>query len=433
MSDLERLIAHLDPESAQFATAALGWLLPHGGDLDDLTQIELQDFLWLQLPAAWPVPIELQLGVAEALAELFTLSGHRRLAEVCRSPRTRAVFGAWAEGLGPTAYRQAMEASGVEPPDTGRITWSHLMGTGEGEVRREIGKLLETRIDQGAVQPGTWGWRAYATELTDEFLITPHERWPDRLPIQVVEEARLHIWLLRGSPGRRVLLQPVVPQLAREAEPSPEALALLEPLRWLLERLRDGLALTKKGRLPLSVVVPAAALFGWTRDRPPRSEREVPRLSAAFGLLQAAGLAGIKDRRAYTTALGCRALEEPAVLWRTVLGEVFGGEGFAAAVAELAAALLLRYSEPLLVDLLLTLIHTALAGEWSTPDGDAFNAVDLACVLGPWLTAGEAYGCVRQTTGPGGHAVALTLLGREVVAAALRARALRPHRLAQEG
>lgn len=273
MNNLERLIAHLDPQSARFATAALDWLLPQGGDLDDLTQIELQDFLWLQLPAVWPVPIELQLQVAEALAELFTLSGHRRLAEVCRSPRTRAVFGAWAEGLGLTAYRQAMEASGVEPPNTGRITWSHVMGAGEGEVRREIGRLLEARIDQDAVRAGSWEWRAYAAELTDEFLVTPHERWPGRLPLQVVEEARLRLWLLHGSPGRRVLLQPVVPQLTREAEPSPEALAMLEPLRWLLERLRAGLVLTKTGRLPLSVVTPAAALFGWTRDRPPAPSR----------------------------------------------------------------------------------------------------------------------------------------------------------------
>ncbi|WP_267593866.1 hypothetical protein [Carbonactinospora thermoautotrophica] len=432
MNNLERLIAHLDPQSARFATAALDWLLPQGGDLDDLTQIELQDFLWLQLPAVWPVPIELQLEVAEALAELFTLSGHRRLADVCRSPRTRAVFGAWAEGLGLTAYRQAMEASGVEPPNTGRITWSHVMGAGEGEVRREIGRLLEARIDQDAVRAGSWEWRAYAAELTDEFLVTPHERWPGRLPIQVVEEARLRLWLLHGSPGRRVLLQPVVPQLTREAEPSPEALAVLEPLRWLLERLRAGLVLTKTGRLPLSVVAPAAALFGWTRERPPRSEQEVTRLSAAFALLRAAGLVQIEHRRAYTTALGNRAIEEPAVLWRVALGEIFSGEGFDAAVAELAAALLLRYTEPLLIDLLLTLIHIVLAGEWNTPDGDTFNAVDLACVLGPWLTAGEALGCVRQTAEPGGHAVALTPLGREIVSAALRARALRPRRVPLE-
>ena len=71
MSDIERLIGQLDPQSAQFATAALDWLLPQGGDLSELTQLELQDFLWLQLPASWPVPIGLQLEVAQALADLF--------------------------------------------------------------------------------------------------------------------------------------------------------------------------------------------------------------------------------------------------------------------------------------------------------------------------------------------------------------------------
>lgn len=431
LSDIERLIGQLDPQSAQFATAALDWLLPQGGDLSELTQLELQDFLWLQLPASWPVPIGLQLEVAQALADLFALAGRERLAEVCRAQPTRAMFAAWAEGMGLGAYRFASQASGVEPPDTSQVVWSHLMGTGEGEVRREIGRLLEADVLAGRVVPDTPGWLVHATRLTDEFVTTPQPAWPGRTPLTVVREARVHVWLVTGNPGRRALLEPVAELIRDEPAVGADALALLGPLAWLLERFRADVCLTRTGRLPLSVVLPAVEHFGAERDRPPRSERELPELSVAFALLRSAGLVDVDDRRAYVTAQGYAALSDRSTLWNQVLAEVFGGDELADTAIELASALLVRYGDPIPLDLLLTTVHTALAGECGPGDA-TIGPAELAVELEPWLGLAERLGCLRQDAVEGGYIVGLTPVGRDLALGGLRARALRPRRMAAE-
>jgi hypothetical protein len=74
--DIDRALASLRTESeeaaANDASAALGWLVgEHGPAL--LNEARLQEFLWYVLPAKFLMPVEDQLGVAEALGRVLDL------------------------------------------------------------------------------------------------------------------------------------------------------------------------------------------------------------------------------------------------------------------------------------------------------------------------------------------------------------------------
>ena len=75
---LETLLAGLDRPSADLAREAVGWLLPVGADLTHLSQVELQEFLWYQLPLKWLAETSDLHEIAWSLADLLAAAGLER-------------------------------------------------------------------------------------------------------------------------------------------------------------------------------------------------------------------------------------------------------------------------------------------------------------------------------------------------------------------
>jgi hypothetical protein len=106
-----------DPDAAEPAAAALGWVAPDG-EAGQFHQRFVQDFVWYRLPVkGWTDEGE-HLEIAAGLAGLFDELGMEHYADLCRSATTRDVIAAWHrdERSGFAAYRKAVDASGIDAP-----------------------------------------------------------------------------------------------------------------------------------------------------------------------------------------------------------------------------------------------------------------------------------------------------------------------------
>src|SRR5690606_11867579 len=115
-----------DAEAAGRAERALDELLSEGG-LADLTQHDLQSYLWYNLvDGAEPH------RTAAALATFFELAEMNRYAAVASSDQTAEILHTYEEkgsAAGMKAATKAMDASGILPPDLPELEWSELMGS----------------------------------------------------------------------------------------------------------------------------------------------------------------------------------------------------------------------------------------------------------------------------------------------------------------
>jgi hypothetical protein len=84
------------------------------------------------------------------------------LRRACRSATTREIIAAWHrdEKAGFAAYRKAVDASGIDAPDTEVLVWGEVMSVEESDARDHIAVTLEQAIADGELVPGTRGWRA---------------------------------------------------------------------------------------------------------------------------------------------------------------------------------------------------------------------------------------------------------------------------------
>jgi hypothetical protein len=62
-------LAREDPEAADEAKAALGWLT-NGAGLETVSQLKLQEFVWYALPVKWPMTTGELIAVTRALGRL---------------------------------------------------------------------------------------------------------------------------------------------------------------------------------------------------------------------------------------------------------------------------------------------------------------------------------------------------------------------------
>ena len=69
-------------------------------------------------------------GAARHLADFLEAVGFARYAAIARGEHTRQVIAAWDTDVsdGYRAFRDAMSASGVEPPDLPDLRWGVVMG-----------------------------------------------------------------------------------------------------------------------------------------------------------------------------------------------------------------------------------------------------------------------------------------------------------------
>src|ERR1700744_5552557 len=167
-------LAREDPEAADEAKAALGWLT-NGAGLETVSQLKLQEFVWYALPVKWPMTTGELIAVTRALGRLFSMVGMERYAEVCLSPGTEQILTAYGEGheAGIAAYAEAVENSSTAPPDTSLLAWGSVMGPEEGAAYDACAAAVELAIASGELSSGARGWRAKRAALIDPWITTP--------------------------------------------------------------------------------------------------------------------------------------------------------------------------------------------------------------------------------------------------------------------
>lgn len=338
------------------AMSAFEWMGWKGAGSLRLRRYDVQLFVWYTLPRKFLAPLEHKRDVVAALADTLDRLGGRAAtyAQVCRAPETDELLCAW-ETDDPAAwrrFRELLDRSGIEPPDTDLLEWGQVMGLEEARAREQVATALEEAVEDGRLAPGGSGFRRRRAEVANTALLEPAGDGDGRTLIDAVHAERFERWLerghTRGSARRRSIIEPVAELVAAAAPPSdPEAArAVLAPTRWLLERAEDGIALTQTGALNRALV--REAVERWPAWWPselfgrPNREDDVSALHLLHGLLRRLRLVRRSGRRIVATARGRALFGDPPALLAALAAELLSGHGFHAACAELAVALMLN-------------------------------------------------------------------------------------------
>ncbi|MFE3854905.1 hypothetical protein ACFXPN_27700 [Streptomyces griseorubiginosus] len=400
----------------------LGWLVPDGDPVGSLAQQDVERFCWYELPVKWAAEPAEYPHILTALAELLEDVDRPRAAAVCTSAATRAILDAWQRSPdeGRAAFRRAVDASPVTPPDTVLLVWGPVMGIAGAVARSNASRMLEQALDDGVLVPSARGYHTARTRHLDRWLTTPHPAHDGRAPLDAIHSERRREWAEAPPAARRRLRSRLTNLFATAPEVPGDA---VEPLRWLLESVGDGVALTQAGYLPRALVVEAAERYDWyLPGMVPRTEYDVPRLVELHQLARTARLLVKRHRKLSLTARGRRHLADPALLQATA-AQAWFGDGVRAEFAEAGAAALLGGEHTL--DALTSAVHDLATEAFTHADGSTPQPDDTRHVLWQWLLPGEALGFLsyrdlRRST------IALTPTGRAAVLTALRARAHAP-------
>jgi hypothetical protein len=430
-----------DREGAQAAQSAFEWMGWEGEEPLFLRRYDVQLFVWYVLPRKYLAELDDKRAVAAALAGTLERLGGRAAsyADVCRSPDTEQLLRAW-EAEDPAAwqtFRELLDGSGIEPPDTDLLAWGQVMGLEEARVREQVATALEEAIEAGLLSPGARGFRRRQAEVAKAALHEPWDGADGRSRLEAVRAERLERWLqsgyTRGSAERRAIVDPIVATIAEEPaaiEPS-AARAALAPTLWLLEQADDGIALTQTGALNRALVREVAERWPgwWAADLfgPPHREDDMTPLWELHQLLRNLRLLRRKGRRMLTTKRGRDLAADPPALLEALATELLRGEDFHEACAELAVALIL---DGALIDYSGTLaeqVQPAIAAEgWRSGD-DAPGMRDVSWGIAHFLRPAEAIGVLARKEGRSRVArdqLVLTPAGRAALTFALRSRAL---------
>ena len=325
LRDAVAVIGERHEHGGQAAESALGWLGWEGEGPLLLRRYDVQQFAWYTLPRKFLTDLEHKRQTARAYAE------------VCRSQDTRELLRAW-EHEDPAAwqrFRELLDASGLEPPDTDLLAWGRVMGFDEARVRDLVATALEQAIEDGRLTPGARGFRRAQGEIADAALLEPWEDDPCRSRLQAIHAERLDCWVKRGS--------------ARgstgdcRSRCCPQA---LEPVLWLLDRAASGIALTQTGALNRALVREVATRWPswWPADLfgAPNREDDVNLLAELHELLRRLGLLRRTGRRLTATRRARALAADPPALLRALTRPLVADDNFDAACCELAVALILN-------------------------------------------------------------------------------------------
>ncbi|MFB4270351.1 hypothetical protein [Nonomuraea sp. GTA35] len=223
--DVTALLAELErshPDLAEEARTAVEWLT--GGEpLETVTQLDVCEFLWYTLPLKVAPP---NAGAAKgsgdmerlarSLGRLLQLGGMDRYAALCVSSTTVQILRTYAregDDAGTAAYQQALEATGVLPPDVPELQWSMIMGPEELGAHIACSAALELAIVAGESVDRTALTRRWLTEPRADL---GGDSWLNR-----VHGERLNRWVLGRGPARRELAQPFEVRLHAPVAPQP--------------------------------------------------------------------------------------------------------------------------------------------------------------------------------------------------------------------
>ncbi|MGH3981028.1 MAG: hypothetical protein ACRDRZ_18865 [Pseudonocardiaceae bacterium] len=405
-------------DSRDLDERVLSWLSPEDHDPAPVSQNEAQELAWYTAPREWTVPGDELAEVAAACARLLETSDRPRAAAALRE-QTPSVLAGWKRSpeYGRVAYSRAMQDSGVQPPDTPTLAWGKVMGCDEATAFDAAARILESALDTGDFTPSGPDWRTTQRNLIEAWLRAPCTVFAGRAPVDVVHAERAAHWAEAGTAARCAILQPLLPRLAM---PTHQADAV-EPLRFLLDAIGDGLTLTTAGRLPPDLVQDVAARFGWGLEAfTVHRENHVVELSEIRDLATRARLTRIRRRQLNLTDAGRAALDDPARRWAAATAAWFDYDEFAAHIAEVAAALLL--DRPATTDALTSTAHDAVAPSFVDLDGAHPNELDVRTALWEWLRPGQVLGWLTYPHDAAERLYQLTEPGRAAALDGLRHR-----------
>jgi hypothetical protein len=428
---LQRL-RQTDPADAQRAERALDELLSEGG-LADLTQHDLQTFLWFTLADAGEPQ-----RTAEALAVFFELAELNRYAGVASSTQTKEILRTYEErgqAAGAKVATKAMDVSGILPPDLPELEWGEVMGSSEVDAYERIAATLELALAAGELKPGGRGWRLTQQRLTRQQLTMNRPDGPPML--DRIRAERLDLWAEAGGTDRRSLAAAALADLVGQPAPPRNVADLMMPMQWLLEvaagRSGDppGVLLTVGGNLVRRLVQEAAERFNWWElpERPPRSENDIWRLSELRQVLQRAGALRRSGRRLVLGTRGRALLGEPLAQWTTAMSLLIDVSEFDAAAQEAALMLLLQANGMVEMRDLIKEVAEVLAGSgWrDTGNGAPPDDRDVSRAVWGLIRRCQLWSMVDEGRGPGFTTrLRLSDVGRRGGLTALRWMALRP-------
>jgi hypothetical protein len=428
---LETLLDGLDPVSAGLARAAVGRMLPEGAALTLLSQGELQEFLWHQLPLKWPAETRELHEIAWSLADLFTAAGLERYAALCRSPLTHRLVDAWQDddhGPARKAMKEAIKASGVNPPETPLMRWGSVLGAAEQSARRRVSQALEQAVDSGDLVPGERGWKQLAARITEVSLVMPRLDLHGATLFQAVCQERGGIWAAGYPAVRQELFTQVLPLLTYDVAVPVGAGACLMPLRWLLERVGDGVILTQAGWLPKALVLEANDTFGWFDlfGVSVRTETDLPELGILNELARRTRLITKKGRKVFLSATGRRALCDPNLLWRVVVADIFSAGTYEGEGAALAVATLIRANMQVPYPKVEATVGAGLVGRWRTVSGETLEEWSGLDATHEFGLLADVFGWIEQEDDGQNRAWTLTSPGREAALLGLQLQARTP-------
>ena len=362
-------------------------------------------------------------------------------AEVCRAPETQRLLRAW-EAEDPAAhqaFRDLLDGSGIEPPDTDLLAWGSVMGFEEARVREQVATALEEAIESGSLAPGGRGFARRQAEIAKAALREPWDGEDGRSRLQAVHDERLERWLQRGPGGRADARRAILDGIAAMVSGEPPAVdpggarAALKPALWLLEQGNAGIGLTQTGALNRALVREVAERWPswWEADLfgPPHREDDVTPLWELHQLLRELRLLRRKGRRVRTTKRGRALADEPPTLLEALATELLRGENFYAACAELAVALILDGAPADYGETLAARVQPAVADAGWRAGEEPPSVRDVSWHIAAFLRPAEAIG-VLMDEGSGSRLsrkpLVLPEAGRAALTAALRNRALRP-------
>ncbi len=309
-------------------------------------QAALQEYLWWRVPRdylddEWPQIVEAAVALLEEL-------GLSRLAALAGSATTVKVLAAWgrSQAAGGAAFRDARDASGVEPPDTEVLAWGSIMGLDEARARDTVERALGDAVDCGQLVPGAPRWRARAAAITDATLTTPVELPPGQTLVGLVTTERVGMWI--AGAHHRTLGQwraDVANRLLHPVEPPGDAASQVAPMLWLLElaAASGGAALTANNYLARASVLAAVERFGWWEwGPPPHSEANVHQLATLREAASRRHWVRRRGRRLHITTRGAPLVDSPGRLWDELATETEDGGEYTRMLAELVGLRLLR-------------------------------------------------------------------------------------------
>ncbi|MEU0565116.1 hypothetical protein ABZ297_06950 [Nonomuraea sp. NPDC005983] len=390
--DVTALLAELErsePDLADDARTAVEWLT--GGEpLETVTQLDVCEFLWYTLP--------LKVGgdherLARALGRLLQLGGLERYAALCASPTTTQILRTYqrdGEDAGTAAYQEALEATGVLPPDVPDLQWSMIMGPEELGAHVACSAALELAIVAGDPID--------RKALTTRWLTEPRTELGGDNWLHRVHGERLNRWVLGRGPARRELAQPFEVRLHAPVTPQP-----LPALQGLL-----SLAASEES-LPLRLAPSPAALR--LREL---AEHELGALTR-------------RGARLTITERGRALLDSSEAMWEAVTRLLLAkGEHEFEASAREAALMLLADGVLMSPAELREKVAEVVGGEgWHPTTGLDDVSAPVSDLVGQLTALDLAFGDEL--------AVRLTRPGQFAAMAALRAHALRPRQYVNAG